>query len=140
MLKGKMDDQLLTSWILDNSQCLLPFLKTNKIFDTYCGSQVTLNFNFERLHLSVGHTWSSLYILSLSACTLKVLDLTVSLYVYSDPLSGICKELEAMAGHNTLEALSFGVQVDVHDLVDSIGSIIKEVEIVLVKPGLLCFL
>jgi len=40
-----------------------------------------------------------------------------------------------MAGHNMLEALSFEVRVDGDETEDSIGSIIQNVEKVLVKPG-----
>ena len=91
----------------------------------------------EKLHLSVGLGWSLVGlhdILSPNASTLKVLDLTVSLY--DDlPLAGLCDELEAMAGHNVLESLSFEVQVDGDETVDSIGSIIQKVEKVLIKPG-----
>ena len=91
----------------------------------------------EKLHLSVGPGWSLVGlhdILSLSASTLKVLDLTVSLY--DDlPLAGLCDELEAMAEYNMLEALSFEVQVDADETESSVGSIIQEVEKVLVKPG-----
>jgi hypothetical protein len=76
-------------------------------------------------------------ILSPNARTLKVLDLT--LYLYDRPvplpLGGLCEELEAMAGHNMLEALSFKVYVNDRDTVDFIGSIIQEVGKVLVKPG-----
>jgi hypothetical protein len=91
----------------------------------------------EKLHLSVGLGWSLVGlhdILSPSASTLKVLDLTVFLYDEL-PLAGLCDELEAMAGHNMLEALSFEVRVDSDETVDSIGSIIQKVEKELVKPG-----
>ena len=44
-------------------------------------------------------------ILSPCARTLKVLDLSVYLHA----LGGICEELEALAGRNMLEALSFRV-------------------------------
>jgi hypothetical protein len=76
-------------------------------------------------------------ILSPIAWTLKVLDLTVSFYESSVrlPLAGICEELEAMAGHNMLEALSFYVRVNGHEPEDFIGSRIQKVERVLVKPG-----
>ena len=91
----------------------------------------------EEVHLSVGLGWNLVGlhdILSPSASTLKVLDLTVSLY--DDlPLAGLCEELEAMAGHNMLEALSFEVRVDGDETEDSIGSIIQKVDKVLVKPG-----
>jgi hypothetical protein len=51
------------------------------------------------------------------------------------PLAGLCEELEAMAGQYVLEALSFEVYLDGHGAEDSIGSIIQNVEKVLVKPG-----
>ena len=91
----------------------------------------------EKLYLSVGLGWSLVElhdILSLSASTLKVLDLTVSLY--DDlPLAGLRHELELMAGYNMLEALSFEVQIDADETESSVGSIIQEVEKVLVKSG-----
>ena len=91
----------------------------------------------EKLHLSVGLSWGLVGlhdILSPSASTLKILHLTVSLDV-GLPLAGLCDELEAMAGHNMLEALSFLVRVDGDESEDSIGPIIQNVEKVLVKPG-----
>jgi hypothetical protein len=51
------------------------------------------------------------------------------------PLAWLCKELEAMAGHNMLESLSLVVTVDVHESEDFIGPIIQGVEKELVKPG-----
>ena len=90
----------------------------------------------ERLSLSVDFEESLVGVFSTSARTLKVLDLTVPIYQYHvPPLAGLCKELEAMAGHNTLEVLSFEVLVDSNYAVDSVGSTIQEVENVLVKPG-----
>jgi hypothetical protein len=90
----------------------------------------------EKLHLSVkrGSLWGLHDILSPIACTLKFLDLTISI-CDSDPLlAGLCEELEAMAGQYVLEALSF-YYPDGHGAEDSIGSIIQNVEKVLVKPG-----
>ena len=87
----------------------------------------------EKLHLSVGRDRSLVGLhdtLFPIARNLKVLDLTLFL-----PLTGLCEELEAMAGHNMLEALSFEVDVDGHETEDFIGSIIQNVEKVLVKPG-----
>ena len=94
----------------------------------------------EKLHLSVGHSQSlvRLYdILSTSTRTLKVLDITVSLYdfIIPLPLAGLCEGLEAMAGHNILEALSFEVQVNEQESEDSVGSDFQKVEEILVKPG-----
>ena len=98
--------------------------------------------SLEKLQLSVSHTQSLAGILSTSSPTLKVLDLTVSLYDYpwqSLPVAGLFEELEAMAGHNMLESLSLGVNVnlhvDVYETVNFIGSIFQNVKKVLVKPG-----
>ena len=96
----------------------------------------------EKLNLRLGDDRSLVElhdILSSTAHTLKVLDLAVSLYNEIVCLGGICEELEALAGHNMLEALSFKVTVD-HDGGQTedfqvIGSIIQKVEKVLVKPG-----
>jgi len=91
----------------------------------------------ERLHLSVACRLSIVGVLSSGARTLNVLDLTVSLYHHVvHPLAGLCEELEAMAGHNALEAISCNIRVDSHhDTEDSIGSAIRKVENILVKPG-----
>jgi hypothetical protein len=94
----------------------------------------------EQLHISVtlGQSLVGLHnILSLSTRTLKVLNLAVSLYDFSLslPLAGLCEELEALAGDNILEALSFRVHVNVQETVDFVGAIIQKVENVLVKPG-----
>ena len=94
----------------------------------------------EKLHLSVerGRSLVGLHdILSPSARTLKVLDLTVSIYNNSAhlPLAWLCEELEAMAGHYVLEALSIEVRVDSDETEGLIGSIMHKVEEVLVKPG-----
>ena len=74
-------------------------------------------------------------ILSLSARTLKVFDLSVSLSHNSLALPGLREELEAMAGRNIVEAFSFEVRVDDDVTEDLVGSIFREVEEVLVKPG-----
>jgi hypothetical protein len=92
----------------------------------------------EELHLCVGDDRSlvELHDIQVLSRTLKVLDLTVSLYHGSSIfLGGLCEELEALAGHNMLEALSFKVRVDGLETEDFIGSIIQKVEKVLVKPG-----
>jgi hypothetical protein len=94
----------------------------------------------EKLHLSVeiGRSLVELHdILSPSARTLKVLELTVPLHdTWSSVfLGGLCEELEALAGHNMLEALSLKVHVDGLETEDFIGFIIQKVENVLVKPG-----
>ena len=100
----------------------------------------------EKLHILLNgfQTFEGLHnILSASAGTLKVLDMTVYLSVDYDgairqvnlPLRGLCKELEAMAGHNMLESLSLEVIVNRYETVDIIGSMIQSVENVLVKPG-----
>jgi hypothetical protein len=98
----------------------------------------------EELHLSIGRGPNSSLVglHDIFSPTLKVLDLTVDLYDNSPvflPLQvgGLCEELEALAGYNMLEALSFEVQLEVDGLEteDFIGSIIQKVEGVLVKPG-----
>jgi hypothetical protein len=95
----------------------------------------------EELHLSVryGQEFVRLRdVLYSSARTLKVLGLSVD---NDDGLihllfAGFCEDLEAMAGHNILEALSFEAIVeDECDTEDSIGSVLQNVEKVLVKPG-----
>ena len=94
----------------------------------------------EKLHLRIGSDRSLVElheILSPSARTLKVLDLTVFLYGGGSVfLGGICEELEALAGQNMLEALSLRVIADsYYETADFIGSTIQKVEGVLVKPG-----
>ena len=94
----------------------------------------------EKLHLSVGPGQSlvRLYdILSSTSRTLKVLDFSLSLRDSDQllPLAGLCEGLEAMAGHNTLETLSFEVFVDEDETEDSVGSEVQRVENVLVQPG-----
>ena len=96
----------------------------------------------EKLELSItsGRSLMELHdFLSPSARTIKALDLTVSLYDDSGPvpipLAGLCEELEAIAGHNMLQSLSLDVNVDGHETDDFIGSIMQNVEKVLVKPG-----
>ena len=91
----------------------------------------------ERLHLSVDSSGLSLVgVLSTGARTLKVLDLTIPLHQIFGlpPLAGLCEELEAMAGHNTLEVLSFEVDVGSH-YTESIGSTIQKVGNILLRPG-----
>ena len=89
----------------------------------------------EKLHLKVGRRLVGFHdILSPIARTLKVLSFSVS----TTPLrtfAGFCEELEVMAGHYMLEALSIIIFVRDHDTEDSIGSNIQKVERVLVRPG-----
>jgi hypothetical protein len=93
----------------------------------------------EELHLSVKfcRRFKLHDILSPSARTLKVLDLTVPIYDPSTSLqlAGLCEELESIAGHNTLEALSLEVEVEGDESEVYVGSKIQNVEKVLVKPG-----
>ena len=97
----------------------------------------------EKLHLTVryGQSLVELHdILSPRAYTLKVLTLTGTLtellYVsVHQPFQRLWEELEAMAGHNMLEALTFEVYVGFRDSENSIASMIRNVEKVLVKPG-----
>ena len=94
--------------------------------------------SLEKLHLYVDRQGLvELHgILSFSARTLKVFDLSISLS-NSDALAhaGLLEELEAMAGRNTLEALSIEVQVDRFVAEDAVGSVLWPLEEVLVKPG-----
>ena len=93
----------------------------------------------ENLHLSVRPEGSLVGlhdILSSIARTLKFLDFRVSLSdSTTSPLAGLCGELEAMAGHNVLETLSVRVDIDGNETEDFIGSIVQNVETVLIKPG-----
>jgi hypothetical protein len=98
----------------------------------------------ENLHLLVepGNAFKIVglhVLLSPIASTLKVLDLSVPFYDYNGsailPLGGLCEELEAMAGHNVLEALSVHVEVDGPEEEDLIGSIFRKVEKTLVESG-----
>ena len=90
----------------------------------------------EELDIEVDHGRSLVGLLSLSARTLKTLYLWTTLsWDKSVFLGGICEELEAMAGHNMLEALTFQIRVVERDTEEFIGSIIQKVENVLVKPG-----
>jgi hypothetical protein len=101
----------------------------------------------EELHLSVeGFDWSLVGlhdILSPTERTLKSLDLTLSFLDNSpipEPHGGLCEELEAMAGHNMLEALSLEFElyhdgIEPEDFENFIGSIFQNVERVLVLPG-----
>ena len=94
----------------------------------------------EKLHISVfrdGRLVDLHDVLFLCARTLKVLDLTVFLTDTWDSffLGGLCEELEALAGHNMLEALFLKILVYGHETEYFIGSIIQKVEGVLVKPG-----
>ena len=95
----------------------------------------------EKLHLNLCRGGSLVGlgdILSSSTRTLKLLGLKVPLYrvlLPRQPLVGLCVELETMAGRDMLEALSFEVILLLPETEDSIGSIIQEVEKLLVKPG-----
>jgi len=95
----------------------------------------------EELHLSVRYEQGFVRlhdVLSSSARTLKVLGLSVNndhgpVHVM---LADFCEDLKAVAGHNMLKALSFEAIVDDgFDTEDSIGSVVQDVEKVLVKPG-----
>ena len=90
----------------------------------------------EKFDLSAVGARSLVGILSLSPRTLKVLDLSVALHPWeSVAFRGLCEELEALAGHNMLEALSFAFQVDGNETENFIGSSMQETETILVKPG-----
>ena len=93
--------------------------------------------SLEKLHLHNGRRGLvGLHdILSLSARTLNVFDLSVPFYNSPVTLTGLCEELEAMAGRNMLEDFSFEVQVNNDLKEDLVGSVFRKVEEVLVKPG-----
>ena len=92
----------------------------------------------EKLHLTVGADQILVGLHDILSSTLKVLVLTV---LYDDynyaplPLTRLYEELEAMAGRNMLETLSFKLQVDGDETEDTVGSILQGVEEVLFKPG-----
>jgi hypothetical protein len=89
----------------------------------------------ENLCLSAERGQSLVGLLSPSAPTLKVLELSVPLQDRTTILGGTCEELEVLAGHNVLEVFYLEVHIDEFETVDDIGSAIQEVEQVLVKPG-----
>ena len=99
----------------------------------------------EKLHLEVrcGQLLKRLHdILSASTRTLKGFGLKLLLYVhetYGDEFAQrfepLWKGLEALAGHDMLEDLSFEIEM-AHDKTEvAIGSLIENVEKVLAKPG-----
>ena len=130
---------------MQDGRSALNFMDLRRLSMSFIGSEDEQNIRYilqnakllEKLHLSVHFLRSIVGLLSPSARrTLKVLDLTVYLYRFSVyPLSGVCDELEAMAGQNMLEALSFEINIDGHETEDFIGSGIQKVEEILVKPG-----
>ena len=75
--------------------------------------------------------------LSPTACTLKVLRLKTVFYSYDNVSSPtrLYEELEAMAGHNVLEALTIEIWMSDSRSKDCIGTIIQKVGEILVKPG-----
>ena len=78
------------------------------------------------------------HVLFLRARTLKIFQLSINLQTSGPdvlPLGGLCGELEAMAGRNMLESLSFDVLVELRHTEDFIGPIIQGIETALVKPG-----
>ena len=94
----------------------------------------------EKLRLSVPYGQSLEGLLSPSARTLKVLDLSVPLLEWDNSiiLGGTCEELEALAEHNMLESFKLRVEIDSDHTSSTegfIGSIFQKVEGVLVKPG-----
>ena len=81
-------------------------------------------------------------ILSPIACTLKVLHLKSTIYFYRSTdvfmhTRRMCEDLEAMAGHNKFEALTYEIMVayTLRGIGDFIGTIVQKVVEVLVKPG-----
>ena len=103
----------------------------------------------EKLHLlsnGFNQTLEGLHdVLSAGAGTLKGLNLTLFLegerggatrpIIVNQPFNGLSEELEVMAEHNMLESLTLRVQVNRYETMDVIGSMIQNVEKVLVKPG-----
>ena len=91
-----------------------------------------------RLPNGLGSSIVGLYdILSPIARTLKVLYLTTPFHCVSPlwPPIRLCEELEAMAGHNVLEDLTYTIDVGGYETEDEIGPIIQKVGEVLIKPG-----
>ena len=95
-----------------------------------------------RLSVECGRKIVGLLSNSPSARTLKVLDLSVSLWYPSANgsviLGGTCEELEALAGHNMLKAFKIRVDINSNDSISEegfIGSAFKKMENALVKPG-----
>ena len=94
----------------------------------------------ERLHLTVGVNQSLEGLLSesSSARTLKVLGFSVLILFSSyfpQPLEGVFEELEALAGNNVLEAISFEIDVYGNEAEDAIGSLIQNVKKLVATPG-----
>ena len=111
---------------LGDKQNIRYLLQNAKLLEKLHLSLVSPNQSFEGLH----------DILSASACTLKVFDLSLSLYPGINlRLEGFCEALETMAGRNMLEALSLEVNVYRYMTADAIGSFIQSVEKILIKPG-----
>ena len=103
----------------------------NRICDIYCRMPSYLKNSIYQL-IIIAVSWD-IFFLSPTAHILKVLGLTVG--YRSSVCSGVCEELEAMAGHNMLEVLSFEVKVSGLESEDFIGSVFQKVEEILVKPG-----
>jgi hypothetical protein len=110
--------------------------------DRWAFGQLVLNARFlQKLELSLGINECSVglhRLLSPRARTLKYLE--VSLHVHTGgperlPLGGLCRELEAMAGNNILEALCFVIYIEVDDTEETIGPTIQNLETALLKPG-----
>ena len=99
----------------------------------------------EKLHLEVrcvlGSSFEGLHdILSASTRTLKFLCLEVLIYEtyineVSKPFEELCEGLEALAGHDMLEDLSFEIELTHDETEVAIGILIENVEKVLAKPG-----
>ena len=137
LLHTKRHDGRLAFNFMDLRRLSMSFTRFNKDDDEQNFRHLLQNAKLlEKLHLSVDLCRTIVGLLSPCACTLKTLDLTVFLYRYFlPPLSGLCEELEAMAGHNMLETLSLKVRVECDETEDFIGAMIEKVGNVLVKPG-----
>jgi hypothetical protein len=113
-----------------NEQNIRYLLRNAKSLEKFYLLSVECDQSFEGLH----------DILSARAGSLKSFDLTLALCEEYDgsinlPFEALCEELEAMAGHYVLEALSFEVHVIRNESAGDIGSMIQSVEKVLVKRG-----
>jgi hypothetical protein len=134
LLHAKMQDGRPAFNFMDLRRLSMTFIPTDEQNVRYLLKNAKL---LEKLHLLVGFHPSIVGFLFPSARNLKVLNLSISLYSIEAnlPLGGLCEELEAMAGHNMLEALSCEVCVFPSQTKDIIGSVIQNMEKVLVKPG-----
>jgi hypothetical protein len=88
----------------DDERNIRYLLQNAKLLEKLCLSVGVLGWDLMELHDT----------LSPCARTLKVLDLTLSLRdgPVAQPIGGLCRALEAIAGHNMLESLFLEVEID----------------------------